>query len=106
MYRFILKNIFTKIYIYYFLINNFIKISSQSYALEIVSLSKTTLFFSTEVVPSLDEYPSASDQLRGALCGEQRGFYPSLACFVVRTATQACIRSLASCMQRSPPYGC
>ena len=45
MNRFVLKNNFTKIYIYHFLINIFIKISSQSYALETVSLSKTTLFF-------------------------------------------------------------
>ena len=45
MYRFVLKNTFTKIYIYHFLINIFIKISSQSYVLETVSLSKTTLFF-------------------------------------------------------------
>ena len=50
MYRFVLKNIFTKIYIYHFLINIFIKISSQSYAMETVSLSKTTLFFSAEGV--------------------------------------------------------
>jgi len=42
MYRFVLRNTFTKIYIYHFLINIFIKISSQSYALETVSLSKTT----------------------------------------------------------------
>ena len=50
MYRFVLKNTFTKIYIYHFLINIFIKISSQSYALKTVSLSKTTLFFSMEGV--------------------------------------------------------
>ena len=50
MYRFILKNTFTKIYIYHFLINIFIKISSQSYALETVSLSKTTSSLSMEGV--------------------------------------------------------
>ena len=52
MYRFVLKNTFTKIYIYHFLINIFIKISSQSYALKTASLSKTTLFFSMEGVTS------------------------------------------------------
>ena len=45
MYRFILKNTFIKIYIYHFLINIFIKINSQNYILETVSLFKTTLCF-------------------------------------------------------------
>jgi hypothetical protein len=44
MNRFVLKNTFIKVYIYYFLINIFIKIRSQSYALETISLSKTTFF--------------------------------------------------------------
>jgi hypothetical protein len=44
MNRFVLKNIFIKIYIYHFSINIFIEIRSQSYALETVSLSKTTSF--------------------------------------------------------------
>jgi len=50
MYRFVLKNIFIKIYIYHFLINIFIKISSQNYTSKTVSLSKTTLFLSIEGV--------------------------------------------------------
>ena len=50
MYKFALKNTFIKIYIYHFLINIFIKINSQSYALETVSLSETILFFSMEGV--------------------------------------------------------
>jgi hypothetical protein len=50
MNRFVLKNTFIKIYIYHFSTNIFIKIRSQSYALETVSLSKTTLFLSAEGV--------------------------------------------------------
>jgi len=45
MNRFYLKNDFCKIYIYYFLINIFIKIIIQSHILESVSLSKMILFF-------------------------------------------------------------
>ena len=52
MNRFVLKNTFIIMYIYHFLINIFIKIKSQSYALEIVSLSKTTSFVRTKGVPS------------------------------------------------------
>jgi hypothetical protein len=50
MNRFILKNTFIKIYIYHFLINIFIEIRSQSYALETVLLSKTTSFTHLEGV--------------------------------------------------------
>ena len=50
------KMFFTKIYIYHFLINIFIKISSQSYVSKTVSLSKTTLFFfSTDGLHVLEE---------------------------------------------------
>jgi hypothetical protein len=50
MNRFVLKNTFIKTYIYYFSINIFIKIKNQSYALETVSLSKTTCFTNVEGV--------------------------------------------------------
>jgi hypothetical protein len=50
MNRFVLKNTFIKIYIYHFSTNIFIKIRSQSYALETVSLSKTTSFTDLEGV--------------------------------------------------------
>jgi len=48
---FVLKNTFIKIYIYHFSMNIFIKIRSQSYALETVLLSKTTSFSNLEGVP-------------------------------------------------------
>jgi len=50
MNRFALKNTFIKIDTYHFLINSFIKIRSQSYALKIVSLSKRTTFTNLEGV--------------------------------------------------------
>ena len=50
MNRFVLKNTFIKIDTYHFLINSFIKISSQSYALETMSLSKPTTFTNLEGV--------------------------------------------------------
>jgi hypothetical protein len=48
MNRFVLKNTFIKICIYYFSINIFIKIRSQSYTSKTVSLSKTTSFTNVE----------------------------------------------------------
>jgi hypothetical protein len=50
MNRFVLKNIFIKVYIYHFLINIFIETRSQSCVLETVALSKTTFFTSTDEV--------------------------------------------------------
>ena len=50
MNRFVLKNIFIKIYIYHFSINIFIKTKSPSCILEIVSLNKMTSFTSMEEV--------------------------------------------------------
>jgi hypothetical protein len=50
MNRFVLKNTFIKIYIHHFSINIFIKKRSQSYALETMSLSKTTSFTTIEGV--------------------------------------------------------
>jgi hypothetical protein len=50
MNRFVLKYTFIKVYIYHFWINIFIEKWSQSYALETVSLSKTTSFTNMERV--------------------------------------------------------
>jgi hypothetical protein len=50
MNRFVLKNTFVKTYIYCFLINIFIKIRSQSYVLETISLSEMTSFTNLEGV--------------------------------------------------------
>ncbi len=55
MNKFVLKNTFIKVYIYYFLINIFIETRSQCYILEIVSLSKTTSFMSTEGVQKIND---------------------------------------------------
>jgi hypothetical protein len=48
--RFVLKSSFIKIYTYHFRINIFIKIRSQSYVLETVSLSKTIWIINMERV--------------------------------------------------------
>ena len=50
MNKFVLKNTFMKVYIYYFLINIFVEIRNQNCVLETVSLSKTTSFTSTKEV--------------------------------------------------------
>ena len=50
MNNFVLKCAFIKIHIYHFPINIFIKVRNGSYALEIVSLSKTTSFTNLEQV--------------------------------------------------------
>ena len=50
MNRFVLENTFIKIYIYHFSINIFIKIRSQCYVLETMSLSKMTSFKNLEGV--------------------------------------------------------
>ena len=50
MNKFILKNTFIKVYIYYFSINIFIETRNQSCVLEIVLLFKMTSFISTEGV--------------------------------------------------------
>jgi hypothetical protein len=52
MNRFVLKNIFIKVYIYNFSINIVIETASQSYVLDTVSLFKMTFFTSTEGVYS------------------------------------------------------
>jgi hypothetical protein len=75
MNSFVLKNTFIKIYIYYFLINIFIKIIRQNYALKTVLLSKRLVLGSTE---ALGVGEKKTLHTRGLLLGELPSFQPHL----------------------------